>query len=140
MLTMPVYILDACALLAVIKDEERTEAVDFAYREAENGKAKLIINRVNLLEVYYGLINEFGTDFADKVLKEITESVIEITDMNQESLVKAGRIKSKYKISIADSIAIAETSVSGGTLLTADHHEMDKVEQSEPDIKFMWIR
>jgi predicted nucleic acid-binding protein len=60
--------------------------------------------------------------------------------MNQVSLVEAGRIKSFYKISLADSIAIAEASVTGGVLLTCDHHEMDKVERRENNIKFRWIR
>jgi predicted nucleic acid-binding protein len=135
-----VYVLDACALLAVIKDEPRTHSIDLAYKEAENGEARIVINRVNLLEVYYGLIYEFGVEIADKLLSEITGSVIEITDLNQKSLVEAGRIKTTYKLSLADAIALAETSVSGGVLLTADHHEMDKVEQSESNIKFLWIR
>jgi PIN domain nuclease of toxin-antitoxin system len=140
MQTTSVYVLDACALLAVIKAEDGGQAVNNAYREAENGGAKLVINRVNLLEVYYGLRNDLGVEFADKVLREITESIIEITDLTQESLVEAGRIKSVYKISLADSIAVAETSVSGGVMLTADHHEMDRVERSEPGIRFLWIR
>ena len=135
-----VYILDACALLAVIKAEPGGQTVDVAYREAEEGKAKIVINRVNLLEVYYGLLNESGVEFADKILQSVTDSVVEISDLNQTSLREAGRIKSKYKISLADSIAIAETSVSGGILLTADHHEMDQVEQNEPGIMFRWIR
>ena len=137
MQTTSVYILDACALLAVIKAEDGGQTVSDAYREAENGRAKLVINRVNLLEVYYGLRNEFSAEFADKILKEISESIIEITDLTQETLVEAGRIKSVYKISIADSIAVAEASVSGGVIITADHHEMDKIEQSEPNIKFL---
>jgi hypothetical protein len=47
-----VYVLDACALLAVIKDEPHTNAIDFSYKEEEDGNARLVINRVNLLEVY----------------------------------------------------------------------------------------
>jgi predicted nucleic acid-binding protein len=56
------------------------------------------------------------------------------------TLKEAARIKTTYKISIADSIVLAETSVSGGTVITADHHEMDKVEQNESSVKFLWIR
>lgn len=41
---------------------------------------------------------------------------------------------------IADTFALATTSVNNGVLLTADHHEMDKIEQCEPEIKFRWIR
>ncbi|MCL2003045.1 MAG: hypothetical protein FWG72_03445 [Oscillospiraceae bacterium] len=40
---------------------------------------------------------------------------------------------------IKDAIALAAASVFGGELLTADHHELDKIEQSEK-IQFSWIR
>ena len=52
---------------------------------------------------------------------------------------EAGRIKTLYKMSLADSIALGETSVLGATILTSDHHEFDIVEQNEK-IKFAWIR
>jgi predicted nucleic acid-binding protein len=135
-----VYFLDACALLAAYKQEDGFTVVADIYEEAVDGKATIYINTVNLLEVYYGLINEFGATFANERLREVTNSVVEITNLTLPKLVEAGRIKSTYKISLADSIALAETSVSGGTLVTADHHEMDKVEQNEPGITFRWIR
>jgi predicted nucleic acid-binding protein len=86
-----VYVLDACALLAVIKDEPHTNSIDAAYNEATNNTARLVINRVNLLEVYYVLIYEFGIVTADRLLAEITGPVIEIADLSQKSLVEAGR-------------------------------------------------
>jgi predicted nucleic acid-binding protein len=63
-----------------------------------------------------------------------------LADISDELFVEAGRLKSLYKVSFADTFALATASVSGGILLTADHHEMDKVEQIEPGIKFRWIR
>jgi predicted nucleic acid-binding protein len=109
------------------------------YSDAVDGKASLYINTVNLLEVYYGLIKSFDATFADIRLREITESIIEITNLTRPKLVEAGRLKSEYKVSLADAIALAEAYVSGGTLITADHHEMDVVEQREK-IEFLWIR
>jgi PIN domain nuclease of toxin-antitoxin system len=135
-----VYFLDACALLAVYKQENGYDVVADIYEDAVNGRASIYINAVNLLEVYYGLIYEFGTEFANKRLQEVVESIVEITDLTLPKLIEAGRIKTTYKLSLADAIALAETSVSRGTLLTADHHEMDKVEQNELNIKFLWIR
>jgi len=44
-----------------------------------------------------------------------------------------------YKISLADSFAVAQAKVTNGILLTSDHHELEAVEASEP-IKFLWIR
>ena len=53
--------------------------------------------------------------------------------------IEAGRLKSKYRISLADSIALAEALILGGELLTCDHHEFDVIKKKEP-INFMWIR
>ena len=52
---------------------------------------------------------------------------------------EAGRLKASYKISFADSFALAQTIILDGTLLTSDHHEFDRIESIEK-IKFMWIR
>jgi hypothetical protein len=57
-----------------------------------------------------------------------------------EVLIEAGRIKSDYRrISLADSIVIAETSIRTGFLVTADHHEMEKIDKAGV-VNFLWIR
>ena len=53
-------------------------------------------------------------------------------------LRKAGLIKTQYRISLADSIALGEAYIIGATILTSDHYEFDIVEKNE-DIKFLWI-
>lgn len=135
-----VYILDACALLAAYKQEDGFTIVADLYEDAVNGKTRLCINMLNLLEVYYGLIYDFGSAFANERLREVTESIVEITNLTIPKLIEAGRLKTAYKVSLADAIAIAEAIVLEGTLITADHHEMDKIERAEPNIKFQWIR
>ena len=44
-----------------------------------------------------------------------------------------------YNISLADSIALAQTVISDGVLITSDHHELDIIEKKE-NINFVWIR
>jgi predicted nucleic acid-binding protein len=46
---------------------------------------------------------------------------------------------SSYRISIADAVVLAQASISGGAVVTADHHEFDAVDEKEP-ILFHWIR
>ena len=135
-----IYVYDACALIAVIEDEPGASIVDAAYQEASEGRARLIMNKVNLLEVYYGILREQGNEYADKILDSVERSIIEITDISYDVLKEAGRIKANYKTSLADSVAIAETTVADAFLLTADHHEMDAVERGEARVKFCWIR
>jgi predicted nucleic acid-binding protein len=136
----PIYVLDACAMLAVIFDEVGSDAVAGIYEKSENKEVVLIINKLNLLEVYYDLVRSQGKESADKFYEQVKKSPIivkhEITD---EVFEEAGRLKATYKISLADSIALAETSVHDGELLTSDHHEFDAIEKRER-IKFCWIR
>jgi len=53
--------------------------------------------------------------------------------------MEAGKFKSKYKISLADSIAIAESKINNGSLVTADHHEIEPIEKAEK-INITWFR
>ncbi len=57
-----IYVLDACALVASVKNERGAEKVLAAYRQAEHGEARILVNRINLLEVYYGFYREKGVE------------------------------------------------------------------------------
>ncbi|MDR3314207.1 MAG: PIN domain-containing protein [Oscillospiraceae bacterium] len=137
-----VYFLDACALIALVKQESGAEVVEDLLVKALNDKKFIIqINKINLLEVYYGFHRERGKAFADEILRKIKDSAVGITDTIYAVLAEAGRLKSIYRrISLADAVALAEASIAEGTIVTADHHEMDTIEQSEPGIQFLWIR
>ena len=137
-----VYILDACALIAALTNEEGADIVKDVFRRAADGEANVFMNKINLLEVYYGIYREYGKKAADDMFSEIkNSSVIIKSDISDVVFKETGRFKASYKISLADSIALAETSISGGLLMTSDHHEFDIIEQSEPETtKFLWIR
>lgn len=134
-----IFILDACALIALLRDEDGSDIVAAAYQKANYESAMLIINKINLFEVYYGFYRDKGKAFAENLLQAIKQSVVVIHELNDDVFSEAGRLKATYKMSLADSIALAEALVSGGAILTADHHEFDIVEQKEK-IKFEWIR
>ncbi|MDR0999511.1 MAG: PIN domain-containing protein [Clostridiales bacterium] len=138
---MTEYILDACALLALLRDEPGADVVANIINDANVGEASISMHKANLLEVYYERRRVVGKVKADLFLTEFKKQPITIIpDISDALFEEAGRLKSLYKISFADTFALAAASISGGIFLTADHHEMDKVEQSEPNIKFMWIR
>ena len=52
---------------------------------------------------------------------------------------QAGKLKVDYKLSLADSIALAQTVIDGATMVTYDHHELDAVER-DGKIKFLLTR
>jgi predicted nucleic acid-binding protein len=127
-------------MIAAIKNENGAIVVADLYEEAASGEAILSINKVNLLEVYYGFRRESGLEFADTILKSILDSVVEVSDISLAVLKEAGRIKAEYaRISLADSVALAEASTRSAFLVTADHHEMDAFEKVGV-VNILWIR
>jgi predicted nucleic acid-binding protein len=143
-MTKKLYILDACALIALLKAESGADKVLAIYEEAYKGNAIIIINKINLFEVYYGFYRDDGKEYAETVMNRIIESpVIEIVETTYDVFKEAGRIKAskKHKVSLADSFVLAQAIVTGGLLATADHHEFDVIETSEEEeITFYWIR
>ena len=137
---MTLYVLDACALMAALKGEKGTNVVKAVFDEAGKGNAKVIMHKANLMEVYYDLFRNFGKDKANAILAEIKKRPIHIiSEISDEFFEEAGRLKATYKISFADSFALAQSIVSDGALLTSDHHEFDVIECKER-INFAWVR
>jgi len=134
------YVLDACALLALLRNEPGADKVAGAINAANNGEAQIVMHKANLLEVYYDLYRCLGKEKADMVLSEILKRPITINaDISDAIFTEAGRLKASYKISFADSFALAQAIISAGELLTTDHHEFDVIEEKE-NICFLWIR
>ena len=134
------YVLDACALIALLQDELGADKVSEVLNAANKGEATIIMHKANLLEVYYDAYRYRSKEQADLMLSEVSKRPITINaEITDEIFVEAGRLKSLYRMSFADSFALAQASVSGGALLTSDHHEFEAAEQQEK-IKFAWIR
>jgi PIN domain nuclease of toxin-antitoxin system len=134
------YIFDACALIALLTEENGYKNVEKIIEESKNNRAQIIMHNVNLLEVYYDVYKLYDETSAMEFLDEIKNAPIKlVTEVNDDIIINAGRLKRKYKISLADSIGLAETIISNGTFVTADHHELDAIEKNE-EIDFTWIR
>ena len=137
---MKKYVLDACALMAALYGEDGANVVKAAFDEVDKGLAKIIMHKANLLEVYYDMVRLLGINKADEILGEIKKRPFEINfEITDDIFTEAGRLKAHYKISFADSFALAQAKVFDGVLLTADPHEFDIIKGKE-DIKFAWIR
>jgi len=134
------FVLDACALIAVLAMESGAVNIRNLFQRAMDHQAFLIMNKFNFLEVYYKIYKAYGKTEADNLAGTMKQMPIIINDTLRDELFKeAGRLKASYKISIADSIAIAETIISNGTLVTSDHHEIEPIEKNEK-INVFWFR
>ena len=134
------YVLDSCALLAYVYKEAGDDIVKTVLLQASKGHVQVYMNKLNLFEAYYDIRRSEGLQQADNFYSMVLMSPIHIVDSLSDAVFReASRLKSQYRMSLADSIALGEASVRGASILTSDHHEFDPIEQNEA-IKFAWIR
>jgi len=136
----PLCILDACALIAYLNDEQGADIVANYWRGLKEGSVFLLMHKINLLEVYYGFYKERGKTFADEMLYDVIDIGFHIVDHISDSVfLTVGRLKGTYHISLGDAILLAQAFLNGAAVLTCDHHEFDPIEKAEA-IEFEWIR
>ena len=117
------YVLDACALLALIKKEDGALTVRQAL---ESGDNVCLVHAVNLCEVYYDCLRCYGDDPAEKLLTGFIEAgLIFRNDMDVDFWKGAGRLKARGRISLADCFAIALAVREDAVLMTSDRHEFE---------------
>jgi predicted nucleic acid-binding protein len=110
------------------------------FQKTVDHQALLLMNKFNFLEVYYKIYRAYGKASANDLATTMKQMPILLKDTLDDAVLKeAGRIKVSYKLSIADSIAVAETIINHGTLVTSDHHEIEPVEKHEK-ISVLWFR
>ena len=134
------YVLDACAMIAYIADEDGAGIVQKILSAAGRGRCRVFMHAINLLEVYYGVVGKYGESAAGEMLESIKlEPITVCHETSEDMIIDAGRFKSRYKISIADSIGLAQAVKLKASFVTSDHHELDAVDVAE-NIDFTWIR
>lgn len=120
-----IYVLDACAMIAYLNNEPGADVVEAAMIDPAN---QCYAHGMNLCEVFYQFHRAGGESAATGAVSDLhSMNVIERADFDQAFWQDAGRLKAGGGVSLADCFAITLTNRVGGTLLTSDHHEMDKV-------------
>jgi len=127
------YIIDACALLAFLNDEEGADKVEDLLIQSVTDDVSVSMSIVNLLEVYYGELRDKGSDIAQIVLDMVQHYSIKIINtISGQVFQEAARLKAVYRISLADCIGIATATELSGQFVTSDHHELEAVAKNEP--------
>lgn len=125
-----VYVFDACAIIALLQAEAGAATVE---NLLEAGNHQCIVHAINVCEVYYDLYRRDGEEIADGV-KEILEGYgFEVDEAVPSALWRAsGKLKAEWKqVSLADCFAVALTTQEAGTLVTSDHHELDRLAEAK---------
>jgi len=139
------YVLDACALLAFLNDEEGAEKVEDLLSQSVANNISVSISIINLLEVYYGELRDKGAEIAQIVLDMVQYYSLKIINTVSEQVFReAARLKAAHKISLADCIGLATAIEQSGQFVSSDHHELEAVASNlqfanEPSLIF-WFR
>ncbi len=134
------FVLDACAVIAFFNDEEGADAVEQLLWQIVQTSGILFMHEINLLEIYYGVYRDDGKEVAEETYtKALNLPIKVVTGLRKNVFKEAGRLKALYKISLADSVALAEAKIRRVPLVTCDHHEFDPI-QEKNELDFLWIR
>ena len=123
------YVFDSCAVVAFLQREPGAEVVAEILKDQQN---RCLIHAINACEVYYDIYRRGGEEDAD-ALEEILEvSGIEVVETIPSSLWQiAGKIKAEQRrVSLADCLALALAILENGTVLSSDHHELDRIAEA----------
>jgi predicted nucleic acid-binding protein len=135
-----IYILDACAIIATIKNEKGFDKVKAILNEAFTEQSVIYMHSINLIEVYYKYLREDGKEIADKIIEKIYKLPISFID-NVDKIIfaESSRLKATYAIPLGDAIGLATAIKMNGTFVTADHSDFEKIEKAE-SLSFFWFR
>jgi len=131
------YVLDACALIAYLNDEDGAAVIEDLF----SSNKEIFMSVVNLYEVCYDAARTSDNEHA---VVEILETVrqlpiVVVWEINDELLKAAARFKVRYRISLADSFALGLADVLEAVVVSADHHELEPVAQVG-EVSVLWFR
>jgi PIN domain nuclease of toxin-antitoxin system len=131
-----IFVLDACALIALIEKEQGFEIIQALLM---NPSVQCFIHAINLCEVAYDSIrHEPSLNLNQWVSKVEAFGLQTHWDIDLETLARAAYLKAQWRrIALADCFALALTYQLEGVLVTSDHGEFDPlVSVGEKSIQF----
>ena len=134
------YVLDACALLAFLNDEEGGDKIEDLLNQSFEGNIFISMSIINLLEVYYNELRDKGTKVTKTILEMVQNYSLNINKtISDKTFHEAARLKTTYKISLRDCIGLATAIELSGLFVTSDHFELGPVAEQTPQLIF-WFR
>jgi len=133
------YVLDACAVIALLNDEGGADTVARLITRAEAGTDRLFMSGIQALEVYYDRIYVKGREYAETVLESLyTSPIIILSDVSRDIIQEAGRFKTSYSMSLGDTFAAATAKKLAAALVTRDK-EMETLEEAG-EFSVLWLK
>lgn len=124
-------VLDSFAVLAFLGRERGFGKVRDLLRDAARSGEPLLMNEINIGEVYYVAARERSFERAEDFLHRLELLPIRAVPNSFPEVLEAARIKARVPISYADAFAVATAVRFGATVVTGDP-DFHKVEDLVP--------
>lgn len=116
-----VAVVDSWAILAFLRAEEPGAAAMRRYlRRAQSGNLGLLLNVVNLGEVFYRLLQLTDEAHAVERLTQVKALPIDVVPARESLVLEAARVKAAHPLSYADAFAVATGRLEKAPVITGD--------------------
>jgi len=132
---MEKIVLDTYAVVALLFDEAGAHKVQNTIDEAKDKRLPLLMNVVNLGEVFYTVQRKHGTNSALKACNALESLPVNLISPGKELSLLAASLKSEKKMPYADCFAAATAMMYKAALLTGDK----EFKQVEKETEVIWI-
>jgi len=136
MANLPVYIMDAFALMAYLNGEPAAQRVREILVDGEKGKCHIYMSIINLGEVLYNLERNYGLGRAQDALAVLQSLAIEVLPADDQTVFAAAHIKANHPVSYADAFVIVAAQKLDGIVMTGDPEFYDVTELA----KIEWLK
>lgn len=113
-------VLDSFALIAFLGKESGFQKVRALLHEAEASSQPVLMNEINIGEVYYLTARDRSLEKAEEFLQRLETLPIRALSNTFLQVLDAARIKAQFPVSYADAFAIATAIRSNASLVTGD--------------------
>lgn len=113
-------ILDSFAVLAWIQDEPGAQIVEDLLYRAQDESEGVLLNIINLGEVYYCCARVQDISFAHDIVEKIRLLPLTIYPCPNDLVLEAAAIKAQYPISYADAFIVATAIRENARIVTGD--------------------
>jgi len=113
-------VLDSYAVLAWIQDEPGAQLIEDLLYRAQSNQEDLLMNMINLGEVFYRCARVKDLPFARDMLEKVKLLPLKIVSCSDDLVLKAAEIKAEFPIAYADALALATAIRENARILTGD--------------------
>lgn len=135
---MDTLVLDTWVIMAWLKGQHPSVGrVRLLLDAADRRERKLVMNIINVGEVFYLAVKAKDLAYGERVLENLRRRIT-IASASDELVMRAAALKGRHLISYADAFAAATAMAHESTLVTGDP-ELRFIAEREKTLKLEWI-